>query len=97
MYFVNQRGYRVRTHHCENRPMTMAGLTEVLMPTERKHEYCRMMGVLKFSKPALGQKYHYINGEVSASGLDEAAGMLTATMNGKGRKTPMARQIGTMW
>ncbi len=38
--------------------MTMAGLTEVLMPTDRKHEYCRMMGVLKFSKPALGQMYH---------------------------------------
>ena len=31
----------------------------VLMPTERKPEYWRMIGVLKFSKPALGQMYHY--------------------------------------
>ncbi len=38
--------------------MTIDGFTEVLMPTERKHEYCMMMGVLKFSKPALGQMYH---------------------------------------
>ena len=67
------------------------------MPTERKHEYWRMMGVLKFSKPALGQKYHYMNAEVSARAMGRATDLLTAAMKGKGRKTPMARQIGTMW
>lgn len=58
LYFVNQRGYLVLTHHCEKMPMTMDGLwdksishllnlfhttstylTEVLIPTDRKHEY----------------------------------------------------------
>ena len=48
----------MRTHHCEKMPISIAGLTEVLMPTERKVEYCRMIGVLMFSKPALGQMYH---------------------------------------
>ena len=48
----------MRTHHWEKMPIAMAGLTDVLMPTERKVEYCRMIGVLNFSKPALGQRYH---------------------------------------
>lgn len=49
-------------------PIAIEGLTEVLMPTERKHEYWRMMGVLKFSKPALGQMYHYGGARVSDGG-----------------------------
>ena len=48
----------MRTHHCEKMPIAIEGLTEVLMPTDRKHEYWRMIGVLKFSKPAFGQMYH---------------------------------------
>ena len=48
----------MRTHHWEKMPIAMAGLTDVLMPTERKVEYCRMIGVLNFSNPALGQRYH---------------------------------------
>ena len=48
----------MRTHHCENRPMTIIGFTDVLTPTDMKSEYCRMIGVLMFSKPALGQMYH---------------------------------------
>ena len=43
--------------------MTIIGFTEVLTPTDMKSEYCRMIGVLMFSKPALGQMYHAaING-----------------------------------
>ena len=38
--------------------MAIAGLTEVLMPTDMYAEYWRIIGVLKFSKPALGQMYH---------------------------------------
>ena len=62
----------MRTHHCENRPMTMEGFTEVLMPTERKHEYWRIMGVLKFSKPALGQMYHCAGNWVRSSAVRRA-------------------------
>ena len=62
-----------------------------------------MIGVLKFSKPALGQMYHCGN---ARQGCQTGHGTyyyareqkrLTATMNGSGRKTPMARQMGTMW
>ena len=38
--------------------MTIDGLVEVLMPTDMYAEYCMMIGVLKFSKPAFGQMYH---------------------------------------
>ena len=49
----------MRTHHCEKMPMAIDGLTDVLMPTDRKHEDWRMIGVLKFSNNlALGQMYH---------------------------------------
>ena len=59
----------MRTHHCEKMPMAIDGLTDVLMPTDRKHEYWRMMGVLKFSNNlALGQMYHWRNVFVSPPG-----------------------------
>ena len=48
----------MRTHHCEKIPIAIDGFTDVLIPTERKHEYWRMIGVLKFSNPAFGQMYH---------------------------------------
>ena len=38
--------------------MAMDGLTEVLIPTERKVEYCRMIGALNLSNLAFGQRYH---------------------------------------
>ena len=55
----------MRTHHCEKMPIAIEGLADVLMPTERTAEYWRMIGVLKFSKPALGQMYHCSNTGVS--------------------------------